>query len=557
MKISVLVSAVFSCFILSLFAFAPADFKISSDQFQVPVLKKKANNPIIRINIVSSSEGRKLTGIRLDTEGTTDLKDIKAARVYYYGQDTLPGNMETTKAILVSTTNNVGRELRLESDQLLKKGNNYFWLSYELNDDANILNFVDASLLSVQIDGKNKRAYKKDNGIKQRIGVAVRKHKQDGVHTSRIPGLAQTNKGTLIAVFDARYDSGRDLQGHMDIGIHRSEDNGNTWEPIQIVMDMGEWGGLSEKFNGVSDACILVDKNSDAIYIAGLWMHGVINAEGKWVEDLNEQSDEWNHQWRTKGSQPGFGVKQTSQFLIVKSTDDGKTWSDPMNITEMGKKEEWWLWAPAPGQGITMKDGTLVFPTQGRDKNGEAFSNITYSKDGGKTWKSSTPAINESTTECMAVELSDGSIMLNMRANSNKGRIDDSNGRAIAVTKDLGENWSVHPTSHGALIEPVCMASIIRHDYKAGDKYKSVLLFSNPASKTKRHNMTIKHSYDDGMQWSGTSSSLLLDEVNSRGYSCLTSIDSETIGILYESSQADMVFQAIKLKDILKIETKK
>src|SRR5690606_32054066 len=130
--------------------------------------------------------------------------------------------------------------------------------------------------------------------IKQRIGVALRRHQQDGIHTSRIPGLATTNRGTLLAIFDARYESARDLQGHMDIGLHRSTDGGNTWEPLQVAMDMGEWGGLPQKFNGVSDACILVDKNSDAIYIAGLWMHGVINEEGEWLTGLTEESEAWN-----------------------------------------------------------------------------------------------------------------------------------------------------------------------------------------------------------------------------------------------------------------------
>src|SRR3546814_7639609 len=130
--------------------------------------------------------------------------------------------------------------------------------------------------------------------------------------------------GTRLDVFDARRDTGRDLQGDIDIGLHRSTDGGNSWEPIRIPMDMGEWGGLPEKFNGVSDACILVDQNSDAIYIAGLWMYGVLDTEGNWVEGLNEQSDDWNHQWRNKASQPGFDVKQTSQFMIVRSTDEDR-----------------------------------------------------------------------------------------------------------------------------------------------------------------------------------------------------------------------------------------
>jgi len=236
--------------------------------------------------------------------------------------------------------------------------------------------------------------------------------------------------------------------------------------------------------------------------------------------------------------------------MIVKSTDNGKTWSKPQNITQMGKQKEWWLWAPAPGQGITLKDGTLVFPTQGRDKKGNPFSTITYSKDGGKTWKTGNPASTEPTTENMAVELNDGAVMLNMRSNTNRNNSSQDNGRVIATTKDLGKTWDLHPTSKGALPEPTCMASIIRHDFTENGKQRSVLIFSNPNSKTVRNNMTMKISYDDGKSWS-QSKKIQLDQEVSRGYSCLTSIDNDTIGILYESSQADLVFQIINLKELL------
>lgn len=85
-------------------------------------------------------------------------------------------------------------------------------------------------------------------------------------------------------------------------------------------------------------------------------MHGVINSQGVWLKDLNENSNEWNHQWRNKGSQLGLNPYETSQFLITKSSDDGKTWSEPVNLTKMCKKPEWWLWAPAQGHGITLKE---------------------------------------------------------------------------------------------------------------------------------------------------------------------------------------------------------
>lgn len=538
----------FSSLILVFLGFK-ADTEISEHQYQLPVLKNKENNPILRVKITADKEGQTLTDVRFSTLGTTDLGDIKSAKLYYYGQDSLPGKMENIESRLFASVTGVGKKMVFSGNQELKKGDNFFWLSFELKEGASLSNFVDAQLVSAKINGKKVRAKAQNEQLVQRIGVAVRKHKQDDVHTSRIPGLATTNEGTLIAIFDARYESGRDLQGHMDIGIHRSEDGGQTWEPIQIVMDMGEWGDLPQKFNGVSDAGILVDRNTGDIYIAGLWMHGLLDKEGNWIEGLNEESEEWDHQWRNKASQPGFDVKQTSQFLIVKSTDDGKTWSKPVNVTKMGKKEEWWLWAPAPGQGITLKDGTLVFPTQGRNKNGHPFSNITYSKDGGKTWVSTNPAVSEGTTECMAVELTDGSIMLNMRANSNRGDTTSTNGRAIAVTRDLGETWTMHPTSHSALIEPVCMASIIRHDYQSGDAEQNYLLFSNPDSKTQRNRLSVKVSDNDGENWDQYPA-LMLDEFNSRGYSCLTSVDNETIGILYESSQADMVFQTLTIDEL-------
>lgn len=520
----------------------PSSMSVIQTQLQVPVLINKKDNPVLRINVKmpESAKSSKLESIRISTKGTTTVKDIKAIRIYYYERDSAAGSMNDVERPLFGQSTKRGKEIRIRGGQQLHPGDNFFWVSYEVSGETDLDHVISADCVSVTIDGKTKQVDAIARPLEQRVGIAVRRHKQDGVHTSRIPGLARTNKGTLLAIFDARYESGRDLQGHIDIGLHRSTDQGQTWEPLQITMDMGEWGGLPQKFNGVSDACILVDRNSNTIYIAGLWMHGVINEEGKWLAGLNEHSDDWNHQWRNKASQPGFGVRETSQFLIVKSTDDGKSWSAPINLTRLCKKEEWWLWAPAPGNGITLSDGTLVFPTQGRDEKGRSFSNITYSTDGGNTWKTSNPAYS-GTTECAVVQLTDNRLMLNMRSGRNKGRLGTDNGRAIAVTDDLGDSWTEHPSSFNALPEPVCMASLYMHTDGTG---KSMLLFSNPNSKEFRHNMTLKISHDDGNTWP-EDQQILLDEGRSRGYSCLTTVDDRHIGILYESSQADMVFQRI------------
>ena len=56
--------------------------------------------------------------------------------------------------------------------------------------------------------------------------------------------------------------------------------------------------------------------------------------------------------------------------MMVRSKDDGKTWSEPENWTRRVKKPQWFLFAPAAGNGITTSSGVLVIPSQGRDQRG-------------------------------------------------------------------------------------------------------------------------------------------------------------------------------------------
>lgn len=508
----------------------------------VPVLTFKDINPVLKISFFKTGTIiNSITSITLSTAGTTSLSDIDHIRLYQAGENGMP---DPAKPLSESKT--PAGLLQFTDKLLLDKDTVIVWVTLKLKDKINLTHRVNAICTAITSDKGELMLPDYDSGEGLRVGVALRQYMQNKIHTSRIPGLATSKKGTLLAIYDGRHDKSSDLQGDIDICLNRSTDGGVTWQPLQVVLDRKKWGGLPEKYNGISDACILADQKSGTIYIAGLWMHGVLDKEtGKWIEGLNENSKEWIHQWQAKGSQPGTNVKQTCQFLITKSTDDGKTWSDPVNITEQTKRKEWWLFAPAPGHGITLTDGTLVFPTQGRDENGVSFSNITWSKDGGKTWTTSTPAYKD-VTECMVVQLTDKSLMLNMRDNRNRGNLIE-NGRRICTTSDLGETWTEHPTSRKALIEPTCMASLHKHTWQG----KSLLLFSNPSNKSVRTNMTLKVSTDNGNTWP-EANQIELDEYRSAGYSCITSINENLIGILYESSQAQLVFQQISLAELMK-----
>ena len=153
----------------------------------------------------------------------------------------------------------------------------------------------------------------------------------------------------------------------------------------------------------------------------------------------------------------------------------------------------------------------------------------------------SSPARSD-TTESAVVELSDGSLMLNSRDNRNRQDKSKTNGRAVSTTSDLGDHWKIHESDHSALPEPVCMASLISHRLDDG---RSVLFFSNPHHRSKRKKMTVQMSLDDGVTWN---KQILLDQEGG-AYSSLVMVDRDTLGILYESSRADLVFQTVKLKE--------
>jgi len=262
---------------------------VEQGQIEVPVLKSKKTNHVLYLDIIKkdATAATRLKQVHISLDGTTDVSTIASVTLYYN-----PGKKAflNEESIQFAKTKNVLSTITLNGDIELTKEHNYFWLSLTLKEDADIMGRIVAECIKVETDQGDAFVGKLAHPKKLRTGIAVRKHMDDKVHTYRIPGLVTTNKGTLLAVYDVRRDSSRDLQGDMDIGLSRTTDGGTTWEAMRIPLNMGEWGGLPQKFNGVSDASLLADKNSGAIFVTGLWMHGVINAEGKWLENLTKDS---------------------------------------------------------------------------------------------------------------------------------------------------------------------------------------------------------------------------------------------------------------------------
>ena len=351
----------------------------------------------------------------------------------------------------------------------------------------------------------------------------VRNAGDDGVAAYRIPGLVTTPKGTLIAVYDVRYANSYDLQADIDVGMSRSTDGGRTWEPMRIVLDMGEWGGKPQVENGIGDPSVLVDPSSGRIFVLGTWTHGIPGQRA----------------WTAVGQ--GMEPDETAQLMLTTSDEDGRTWSAPRNLTRQIKQPEWYFTFQGPGRGIVMADGTLVFPMQFINTEKIPSSTVMVSRDGGETWEMGTPA-RSNTTESQVAEIEPGVLMLSMRDNRGTGR-------AVALSMDYGKTWTEHPRS-GWLPDPVCMASILQVPAAENVLGIDLLLFSNPADGRDRKNMTIRASLDKGMTWL-PQNELCIDDGYSWGYSCLTMVDAETVGILYESSTCHILFEAVPLREIV------
>lgn len=478
-----------------------------------PVFKRMEVNPCLRLQIAipqghTSTDYKQFKG-SIETAG---LKDIAKLELYL-GND----QEDLAKNKLLGSTIPSANQFSIPLSATLTPGEHHLWLSVTLKDNADTdhqlrikaTQLVDASGLVYKIEQNQvNSAY---------LGISLRKPNDENVHTYRIPGIITTDKGTLISVYDIRYDNDRDLPGNIDVGMSRSTDGGKTWDAMKNIMDMG---GPADN-SGSGDPSILFDPLTKTIWVAALWSKGNRSIAG---------------------SGPGLSPDETGQFLLTSSVDDGLTWSKPYSISNQVKNPEWRLFFPGPGNGIAMADGKLVFPAQYWDASKMPHSTLIYSDDHGKNWKSGVGA-KSNTTEAQLVETIPGTLMLNMR--DNRGKF-----RSVATTTDMGKSWTEHATSYNTLTDPVCMASFIKASVRVKGQMRTVLFFSNQNNPKSRTDFTIKASMDLGETWL-PANQLLIDTRKSYGYSALTKVDDDHIGVLYEGIRS-LEFVKIPVKDIIK-----
>lgn len=290
----------------------------------------------------------------------------------------------------------------------------------------------------------------------------------DGYHTYRIPALAVTTKGTLLAFCEGRKGGGGDA-GNIDLVLKRSTDGGRTWTAQQTIWDDAE--------NTCGNPCPIVDRETGTVWLLMTWNRGD-DPESKIIDQSSQD---------------------TRRVFVTSSTDDGLNWAKPIEITADVKQPNWTWYATGPGAGIQIEHGPhagrMVVPCDHIEAETKAYySHVFYSDDHGRSWvlggRTPKPQVNE----CQVVELSEGRLMLNMR------NYDPSKPhRQTALSSDGGMVW-FDQRIDATLVEPRCQASIRRYAWPS-DSQPGMILFSNPASATSRTHMTVRASFDDAATW--------------------------------------------------------
>ncbi|MCC6694374.1 MAG: exo-alpha-sialidase [Candidatus Hydrogenedentes bacterium] len=311
----------------------------------------------------------------------------------------------------------------------------------------------------------------------------------NGIPIYRIPALAVTKRGVVVAVCDARANEGQDLPNDIDLVMRRSMDSGETWTSSQVIADFGTLG--------CGDSSLLLDRETGR-----LWCFFTHAPDGVGVGT----------------SQPGIDG-QTFQLHLMYSDDDGERWSAPRNINADVKNPAWDAVWSSPGNGYQDDDGRLYFPVS--RKSGEVlYSHFIFSDDHGGSWKMGGPA-GERSEEWMLVQGRNGQLIGNMRNHYGKHL------RAVATSLDRGATWADYQ-HHPELADSVCQACLTWYDPDT----KEYMIFSNPAD-TERRRMTIKVSPNEGKSWPYR---MVLHE-GPAAYSSMAVLPDGQVGILYERGE--------------------
>lgn len=324
---------------------------------------------------------------------------------------------------------------------------------------------------------------------------------KEGNDYYRIPTLVQLSNGDLLAFADKRIGTIGDLPNQIEVVYKRSKNNGKTWSEEKRITPKS-----TSKSDGHGDAGFILDRKTGNIV-------GVVAAGNGFLK-----------------STPDNPIR----IKIIKSKDNGETWSEPVDITPQiygsackdTVRKNWQAAFAASGNGVQLRNGRMLFVLAVREsKENFAKNYVMYSDDGGDTWKVSKNAPQSSSggDEAKIVELNDGSLLMAIRAK-------DKYQRRLAKSTDNGETWG-EAVFRSDLRSSASNGDIIYYTStnNGWDKNRLITMFDTAPYPPPPSNPKIYYSYDEGKTWKS-----FLIHSGQAGYSSLAILNDGSIGILAE-----------------------
>lgn len=306
----------------------------------------------------------------------------------------------------------------------------------------------------------------------------------------RIPALAVSTRGTVLAAYDGRPNLD-DLPNTIDLLLRRSFDHGLTWESQQSIRS-------GTGLNGYGDPSLVVDRSTGRIFC----FHAAGTHAG-FFEAI-------------EGLEPEDAVQHVD---LSYSDDDGETWKH-RRITASLKREGITGIFAAAGAGIQLTQGAYagrLIQQMVILLHGEIRAASAYSDDHGESWILGEPTTTEA-NENKVVELPGGKVLLNSRA---KGA------RLQALSEDGGQSFApLYPVE--SLPDPSDNGSIFKLD--CTDANDDFLLVTNNHDTSLRRNTVLSVSRDYGKSWKPAATIW----AGSSAYSTGTILADGSLGVLYE-----------------------
>ena len=318
----------------------------------------------------------------------------------------------------------------------------------------------------------------------------------------RIPAVAVAPDGSVVVVFDARICHYGDLfecQPMLTV-VMRSTDCGKTWSEPKFLWNP-PWNE-DERF-AAGDPSLLVDKVAGKVFCFANVME---YARGRNVY----------------------------RFFVWESSDNGINWSGPREITDdirwpgvvPGRHSSFIV----SGHGIQRKDGVLMHVILSQRFGVNVFG----SEDHGRTWKCFGNPTHGVTDESKIEVLSDGTWMINSRA--------EMGNRRVYRSKDCGKTWKGVVDTN--LIDALCNGATLTVPLKDGSE---ALLFSNTSRAVRpRMYITLSASLDGGNSWNR---GVVIDPGPCEYSDCAYMSDGR-VAVVYEAPGA-IDFVAVPMKEVL------